>query len=308
MRKNRKLSAKEALGLAAPHTWVCSIYPALFAFFYARHKNLTLSIFQAIFLLIACILMQSAANTVNDYADFVSGVDSKSDNVEKSDSILVYNKLEAKSALRLALIFLGLALLFAIFSFKNHVKEPLLIGGIGALFVFLYSMGPVKISYLPLGELVSALLMGALIPMGILAVADGRFHFEVFFFALPLILGIGLVMMTNNTCDIEKDIRANRLTFPARIGRDASKKVYRFAIILWVFVVVVLSFVFFSIKGGTLSLIGLFIIRRTLKYKLDSPLLAENRILEMKSIVKLNYQLNGLYLLVLFISLVGEKL
>ena len=67
-------------------------------------------------LLLIVILMQSAVNTFNDYYDYVKGTDSAEDNVEESDAVLVYNDINPKSALRLAIGFLVLAFALGIYA------------------------------------------------------------------------------------------------------------------------------------------------------------------------------------------------
>lgn len=100
--------------------------------------------------------------------------------------------------------FLVLAALLAVPAIVHAGWAPLLVGIVGAVCVLTYSGGIVPISYLPIGEFVSGFVMGGLIPLGIVATACSAFDFTVLIAAMPLIIGIGLIMMTNNTCDIEK--------------------------------------------------------------------------------------------------------
>ena len=65
----RSLTPRLALSLAAPHTWVASAFPALFADFYCWQQGLELTWLKGIMLLAACVFLQSAVNTLNDYFD-----------------------------------------------------------------------------------------------------------------------------------------------------------------------------------------------------------------------------------------------
>ncbi len=60
-------------------------------------------------LLAICVLMQSAVNTFNDYYDYVKGADSADDNVDPTDAVLVYNNVNPRAALALAVGFLAAA-------------------------------------------------------------------------------------------------------------------------------------------------------------------------------------------------------
>ena len=73
MKTYETLTMKMAFNLSAPRSWVASILPAFFGIFFCKLYNLNLSISQSILLVLACILMQSSVNTLNDYADFIKG-------------------------------------------------------------------------------------------------------------------------------------------------------------------------------------------------------------------------------------------
>ena len=220
---HNKLTPIMALILAAPHTWPAAIMPTLIAIS-AASNVCTLSISMCCTLLAIVILMQSAVNTFNDYYDYVKGTDSEDDNVDESDAVLVYNDIDPKEALRLAVGMLVVAFILGIYAVVRAGFVPLVIALVGALFVVLYSAGKSPISYLPLGEAVSGIVMGGLIPLAVYQVITNVLDFRMLFIAIPTIIGVGLIMLTNNTCDIERDIPANRKTLPVLLGREAARK------------------------------------------------------------------------------------
>ena len=111
---------------------------------------------------------------------------------------------------------------------------PLVIALMGALFVVLYSAGKSPISYLPLGEVVSGVVMGGLIPLAVYLVLTGELDFTILLLSIPTILGVGLIMFTNNTCDIERDIPSGRKTLSVVLGRTNSRALYRLLVIVWI--------------------------------------------------------------------------
>ena len=58
-------------------------------------------------LIVACVLLQSAVNTLNDYFDFIKGTDSASDHVEVNDAVLIYGNIAPRSALILGIGYLA---------------------------------------------------------------------------------------------------------------------------------------------------------------------------------------------------------
>ena len=222
-----------ALNLAASHTWPAAIMPMLVAACMSTRVG-PVSVTMALSLLVIVVLMQSAVNTFNDYYDYVKGADSDADNVDPSDAVLVYNDVDPRQALWLAIGFLAAAFLLGIYAIAVAGFVPLVIALIGALFVVLYSAGKSPVSYLPLGEVVSGVVMGGLIPLAAYQVLTGTLDFTVIVLSVPTIIGVGIIMFTNNTCDIERDIPSGRKTLPVLLGRERSRRLYHVLVVVWV--------------------------------------------------------------------------
>ncbi len=109
-----------------------------------------------------------------------------------------------------------------------------------------YTFGPVPISRVPLGEALSGIFYGLLIPFLLLyinlpqgsllslEISGGTITMVGHLFAL---LGLGLlcwapmvctanIMLANNICDLEKDILVNRHTLPYYIGKKPAVTLY----------------------------------------------------------------------------------
>ena len=305
--KNNNLTAKLALQLAAPHTWIASIGPVLFGILFCRLENYPLSFWKSILLVLTCIFMQSSVNTLNDYVDYIKGNDSEKDNVEESDAVLIYNSINPKHVLILGIIYLILGAVLGIVACKDSGFLPLGIGCIGGAVILLYSGGPLPISYLPIGEIVSGFVMGILIPLGVSSVSDGKFHSEILLYALPLMIGIALIMMTNNGCDIEKDTNAKRHTLAVILGRQNIKNLYHVLIAIWLLIISSLSIYLLGMVGfitPALIILGY----RCFKLLMQSELLASKRIEQMKNIVKANIIVNIAYFIAILTKIIVEKM
>ena len=306
--KYQPLTAKQALQLAAPHTWAASVCPSLFGIIYSRLTGSPLGLFRAAAVLAACVFLQSAVNTLNDYVDFVKGTDSASDNVEVSDAVLVYGGIDPKSARNLGFLYLFAGLLSGLAASAGAGPVPLLIGAVGGATVLLYSGGPLPVSSLPLGEVVSGFVMGGLIPLGTAACADGKLHPEILFYSLPLIIGIGLIMMSNNGCDIEKDLRAGRRTLPMILGRERTLKLYRFLTVFWILLLLVLPVLLTGRRGFLCGVLLLLFARERFRNILALQLRPEQRVLQMKGIVAANIFGNGALIVTLMAAVLMEAL
>ena len=296
-----------AVNLSAPHTWPAAILPALIATC-AAATVAPISVTMAITLLVIVVLMQAAVNTFNDYYDYVKGTDSADDFVDPSDSVLVYNNIDPKAALRLAIGFLVAAFALGIYAIVKAGFVPLVIALIGALFVVLYSAGKSPISYLPLGELVSGVVMGGLIPLAIFHVLTGVLDFRMLVVALPAIVGIGLIMFTNNTCDIERDVDAKRRTLPVLLGRKRAVIWYRRSIIVWI-AFIVLNVALFYTPGLVIVPFMLLASYPLVKALFSNTFTPERRLQAMPQILTVNVALNTFYALaILFGGFAGVVL
>lgn len=303
MKPFHRLTPRMALQLAAPPTWAASVYPAVFGELYCLYYGYPMTAAAAVLLVLACVSMQSAVNTLNDYFDFIKGTDCADDYVEVSDAVLVYEHINPKHVLLLGLAYIGLAGLLALPVLLTSGWAPLVIGGIGSLVVWAYSGGAVPISYVPIGEFVSGFVMGGLIPMGIVAAVSNQFDFGVLLRAIPLIIGIGLIMMTNNTCDIEKDRKVGRHTLPAIVGHRNAVRIYRCTVWVWVLAISILPVWYVGVWGLVSPVCLALAARSAFAWLLHSPLTAPVRVAQMKGVVKANIAGNGAYLLAWAVAL-----
>lgn len=297
------LTPKLAWQLAAPHTWVAAYVGVLLSGVYtiAAYSGQVNLVLLGLLLLI-CVFMQSSVNVFNDYFDYTKGTDSLENSSEDAfDAVLVYNNLNPKSVLALAIGYLVCAGIIGVYIVYSCGWIPLLIGLIGAIVVVIYSGGKTPISYLPIGEFISGIVMGSLIPLACTYVLSGVLDFFVLVLSIPLAVGIGMILATNNTCDIEKDIDAKRKTLAVVLGRKEATNVYRLVIMLWIILTIILVGILYT-KGLPIMafmLIGIFPVARAL---FKNPLIQQSREAAMSQIVMLNVIISAFYCLAILVN------
>lgn len=296
-----RLTPRMAWQLAAPHTWPAAILPVLVAAAAAAVTSFSISATMVCVLLVICVLMQSAVNTFNDYYDYVKGADSADDNVDPTDAVLVYNNVDPRAALALAVGFLAAAFLLGAYVIWAAGWIPLAIGAVGAVVVVLYSAGRTPISYLPIGELVSGLVMGGLIPLACYQALTGSFDLRALLWAVPTVLGVGLIMFTNNTCDVEKDVQAGRRTLSVLLGRERARRLYHAVLLAWIAAIVALVAVFFT--GGLVVVPFMLLAACPLVGALlKNPLAPPARVGAMAQVCSVNVALGAFYAAAIFAS------
>lgn len=316
--KYNALTPTMCLRLAAPHTWAGpSILTTVFGGLYSIACGFAFSPVIWCLLLAAAVFAQSSVNTLNDWADFRKGTDTVENSDDPTDAVLVYDNPNPRHVLLLGIAYMAVFLVCGVTCMVwSGSAVPLVLGIVGAIVIVCYSSGKVPISYLPLGEVVSGVVMGCLIPLAdicIFAAATyGGGPFDLFWqldwvgtliATAPFVLGVGLVMATQNNCDIERDKPVGRRTLAVLLGRARSVVVYRVFVVFWVAVVAHLCFWNFM-PGAWAAVVLLVFGLPTLKRLLTTPLTHEVRGPSMGAVNKANLFVNGAYIVAVAMALV----
>lgn len=292
------LTPKLAFQLMAPQTLAPSILAVLFSIVYtAISFSGTVNLTLATILFLICVLMQAAANTLNDYFDHKKGTDSKENSsTDEFDAVLVYNDLNPTHVLAFAIAQLVIAAALGSYIVFLSGIVPLIIGIVGAVVVVIYSAGRTPLSYLPIGEIAIGFVMGGLIPLACVFVLSGVLDWWLLLIGLPLMIGIGMILATNNTCDIEKDIDAHRQTLAVQLGRYNAVVLYKIVVLVWAALIILLELIFFTpgTLFGVLMLCAAFPLLRALML---NPLIQSSRDAAMAQIISLNITFIAFYCL-----------
>ena len=164
-----------------------------------------------------------------------------------------------------------------------------------------YSAGKTPVSYLPVGEAVSGIVMGGLIPLACYQALTGTFDLRALLWAVPTILGVGLIMFTNNTCDVEKDVESGRRTLSVLLGRKRARRLYHGLVYAWVVAIVAIVAVFFT-SGLVVVPFMLLASYPLVSALLKNPLAPPARIGAMAQVCGVNVALGAFYAAAIFAS------
>lgn len=170
--------------------------------------------------LLGSMAIQAGTNLVNDYYDYVQGVDHAG---SLGPSGVIQRGLLSPSAVRtggFALFVIGAALGLAIVAF---VGWPVLALGVASVVAgYAYTAPPFKLAYRGLGELTTFSFMGVAIVMGAAYVQTGAWSWDAFLVSLPVGLLVAAILHANNLRDIEDDRAHGKRTIASMIGRPAA--------------------------------------------------------------------------------------
>jgi 1,4-dihydroxy-2-naphthoate octaprenyltransferase len=246
-----------------------------------------------VLMLLCAVLLQSAVNTLNDYQDFKSGLDTAETIRDETDASLVYNQINPRSALAFALVLLGLAAALGTAVVLLTSLWLLVPAAVAAAAVCLYSAGPKPISSLPLGEVVSGIVMGGVLTCVCFYAVTLSFSSAVVALAVVPTVAIAQIMLTNNTCDTARDRAAGRRTLPLLLGVHRSR-VLNGALGVFAFLWLGLFVVGEGLAPGLIVvLLGLALCLPKLATLLKGPYSLENRRVMMHSVVSYNRLLDA---------------
>ena len=175
--------------------------------------------------LIGALLLQIAANLINEYVDFTRGTDAlKPDGM---GMVLTKGGLTPEQVrLGAILTIVGGALIGLLLLFYSG---PLLlwIGLGGVLVVIFYTAGPMPLAYIGLGELAVFIFMGPAMVLGTYyAVSGGHTSTAAILGGLPIAFTVANILHANNIRDLDSDKLAKKYTLAVRFGLRNAKHEY----------------------------------------------------------------------------------
>lgn len=202
--------------LLRPHTLTAAFIPVAIGSILA-HINGAFHTLLFLAMLIASILIQAAANMINEYYDFKRGLDH-----EGSVGIggaIVRDGITPTTVLKLAFGFFGIAMLLGIYICIQSSWWIAVIGLICMAAAYFYTGGPIPIAYTPFGELVAGFFMGVVIIGITYYIQAGTIPSKIYLLSLPTSITIGAILTANNIRDLDNDKENGRKTLVILLGK-----------------------------------------------------------------------------------------
>lgn len=205
--------------LLRPHTLTASFVPVFVGTMIAFNEG-SINWLLFVAMLVASLLIQAATNMFNEYFDFVLGLDTD-ESVGIGGSI-VRDGIAPKKIRNLAFIFYGISLLIGIYICMASSWWIAVIGLVCMAFGYLYTGGPLPISYTPFGELFSGVIMGSVIIGITYFIQTATITADMIWISIPITIFIGSINLSNNIRDRDGDKVGGRKTIAVLIGREKS--------------------------------------------------------------------------------------
>lgn len=179
------------------------------------------------------MLLQSAANLINEYADYRRGADRFK---QAGQGMIIKQKILKPQSVRNGAVLTTVAgCLLGLFLLSQSGPLLWLIGLGGLLVVITYTAGPFPLAYHGLGEIAVAIFMGPAIVVGAYYVmsptVDNARMSELCLISLPIALMVAAILHANNIRDMDADRAANKRTLAVIFGIGFARAEYAFLVI-----------------------------------------------------------------------------
>lgn len=180
--------------------------------------------------LIATMCVHAGANVLNDVGDDAIGTDR-----QNRDRIYPYTGgsrfiqeeiMSANGMARLGASLLGIAAVAGLMLLLMKGIMILWFGLAGVLLAVLYSLGPLRLSAIGLGETAVGAGFGVLPVTGAAWLQSGVIDVNVMLFSLPIGVWVAAILLINEVPDIAADAATGKHTLPVRLGLRRTSIVY----------------------------------------------------------------------------------
>ena len=251
---------KDIIGLVELRTKIASVIPFVVGLLYSVWTFGNFSALNMILFFIGMLCFDMATTVMNNLMDYVKA---KNETYRQEENIIGRSQITVRQATIIFAGLLGVATVVGLILVWRTNLILLFVGMLCFIIGIFYTFGPIPISRMPLGEVLSGVAMGfgifwiviflnspeaTFAWMGLeqgmlvvrLALLD---HFKVALLSLPLVCTIANIMLSNNLCDLETDITNHRYTLVYYIGKTAALKLYQ-CLYIMSFVAIIIAVVF----------------------------------------------------------------
>ena len=215
-----------------------------------------LSVTMFLLIMLGGCLLQSAANILNTYGDFKTGVDTVENETRSPE--LVTGVLTPKKVLYAGLACLGVTALLGLVFIWYSGWGILVYGLLGILGAGTYTVG-LSYKYHAMGQASVFVMMGLLMPLGTYCVLTGEmFSLEVFLLSLPNTFMITGVLAGNEMRDYWEDRKAGAGTLIGHFSYEIGMRIYLFEALVSFPILIVLVACGAAPAGCLLALLTLY--------------------------------------------------
>jgi 1,4-dihydroxy-2-naphthoate octaprenyltransferase len=213
-----------------PKFFPASVLPVLAgsAWGYMAAGQFDLSCF--VLALLATVCVHAGANVLNDVGDDSGGTDRQNEDriypYTGGSRFIQVGIMSSSGMARLGVSLLGVAAIAGLILLFSKGLMVLWFGLAGVLLAVLYSLGPVRLASIGLGETAVGVAFGVLPVVGAAWLQSGVINLDVVLFSLPVAAWVAAILLINEVPDIGADGATGKRTLPVRLGLGGTSNLY----------------------------------------------------------------------------------
>jgi 1,4-dihydroxy-2-naphthoate octaprenyltransferase len=180
--------------------------------------------------LLATVCVHAGSNVLNDVGDESNGSDRR--NIDRiypytgGSRFIQTGILDKADMTRLGVSLLLVAVIAGVVLLVAKGPVILLFGISGVVLGIVYSLGPVRLSAIGLGETAVATAFGILPVTGAAWLQGAVINVDLLLYAVPISAWVAAILLINEVPDIEADGASGKRTLPVRLGRGGTAALY----------------------------------------------------------------------------------
>ena len=223
-------TAKRLLQATRPKFFPASVLPVLAGTAWGVTISGQFDIVIFFLALLATVCVHAGSNVLNDVGDESNGTDRQNDEriypYTGGSRFIQSDIMDATAMARLGISLLTIAAIAGLILLTVKGPMILLFGLTGVALGILYSIGPVRLSSIGLGEFTVAIAFGVLPITGAAWIQSGTIDAAVVIYAIPISAWVAAILLINEVPDIKADGASGKRTLPVRLGNSGTAFLY----------------------------------------------------------------------------------
>jgi 1,4-dihydroxy-2-naphthoate polyprenyltransferase len=225
-----KQNIKRAFHATRPKFFPASALPVIVGSAWGAYASGQFSIYIFVLAMVATVCVHAASNVLNDVGDESIGTDARNElriyPYTGGSRFIQSGILSPRSMARLGITLIVLASLAGLALFVERGPTVITFGLVGIGLGVIYSLGPVKLSSLGLGETAVAIAFGVLPVTGAAWLQGATIDAALILYSIPVSAWVAAILLINEVPDAEADGACGKNTLPVRLGLNSTANLY----------------------------------------------------------------------------------
>jgi len=242
-------SCKRLFHATRPKFFPASLLPVLAGTAWGFQVAGSFDVLVFLLALVATLAVHAGSNVLNDVGDDAGGTDRQNEDriypYTGGSQFIQAGIMSASGMARWGVSLLALAALAGLVLLLIKGEMILWFGLAGVSLAVLYSLGPVRLSSIGIGELAVGIAFGVIPVVGAAWLQSGLIDANVVTFSLPISAWVAAILLINEVPDIAADAATGKRTLPVRLGLSGTALLYA-----GIHVFAAAAVVWLTVRGG----------------------------------------------------------